>query len=68
MHFTFKQERIKRNFTLNNQHSRQNAKQSVEKDFFIMQVFSFDCHNDFDNCTFEPISDENAEISYIKTL
>ena len=33
-HYTFEQERFKRNFILMNQPSRQNAKDSVEKSFF----------------------------------
>ena len=68
-HFTFEQERFKRNFILINQHWRQNAKKSVENDFFkLLSNANFDCNcrNNFDNCFFEPISDKIAEITYIK--
>ena len=33
-HYSFRQERFKKNFILMNQKSRQNAKNLIEKDFF----------------------------------
>ena len=52
-----------------NQSSRQNAKNSVEKDFLKLLSnanFGYDCRDNSDNCTFEAISNETVEISYIK--
>ena len=68
-HYTFEQERFKRDFILMNQRSRQNAKDSFEKDFFKLlnnAKFGYDYRNKLDNCTFEPICDEIEEIAYIK--
>lgn len=68
-HYTFEQERFKRDFILINQRSRQNAKDSVKKDFFKLlnnARFEYHCRNKLDNCTFEPICDETEEIAYIK--
>ena len=51
-HYSFEQECFKRNFILMNQKSRQNAKTSIEKDFFKLMNnanFGYDCHNDLDN-------------------
>ena len=68
-HYTFEQERFKRDFILMNQKSRQNAKNSVEKDFYKLMSnsnFGYDCRNNLDNCQFVPIFDELKEITYIK--
>ena len=67
-HYTFEQERFKRDFILMNQHSRQNAKNSVEKDFFKLSNnmnFGYDCRSNLDNCIFEPICEEIDKIAYI---
>ena len=52
-----------------NQVSRQNAKNSVEKDFYKLKNnsnFGYNCRNNIDNCTFAPISDELDKILYLK--
>ena len=41
-----------------NQRLRQKAKNSVEQNFFKLLNngnFGYDCHNNLDSCTFEPI-------------
>ena len=57
-HFTFEQECFKNNFILMNQKSRQEAKNSIEKDFYKLMNnsnFGYDCRNNLDNCQFVPI-------------
>ena len=52
-----------------NQVSRQNTKNSVEKDFYKLKNnsnFGYNCRNNIDNCTFAPISDELDKILYLK--
>ena len=52
-----------------NQKSRQNAKNSVEKEFYRLMNnsnFGYDCRNNLGNCKFVPIFDELKEITYIK--
>ena len=52
-----------------NQRSRQNAKNSIEKDFYQLMNnsnFGYDCRNNLDNCQFVPIFDELQEITYLK--
>ena len=69
LHYTFEQERFKKDFILMNQKPRQNAKNSVEKDFYKLinnSNFGFDCRNNLDNCKFVPIFDELKEITNIK--
>ena len=66
---TFKQECFKKNFILMNQHSRKNAKNSNEKDFYKLMNnsnFGYDCCNNLDNCQFVSISDKLQEITYFK--
>ena len=70
-HYTFKQARFKRNFVLINQKSGRNAKNAIKKDFFKLMNsdnFGFDCKNNFNNVTLEPIIDEISEIFYIKKI
>ena len=67
--YTFEQERFKKYFILMNQKSIQNAKNSVEKDFYKLMNnsnFGYDCRNNLDNCKFVPIFDELKEITYNK--
>ena len=68
-HFTFEQEAFKKDFVLMNQKSRQNANNSIEKDFYKLMNnanFGFDCRNNADNLKFEPLIDEINELTYIK--
>ena len=68
-HFTFEQECFENNFILMNQKSRQEAKNSIEKDFYKLTSnsnFGYDCRNNLDNCQFVPIFDELKEITYLK--
>ena len=67
--YYFEPERFKRDFILMNQKARQEAKNKIESDFCKLlnkSNFGFDCRNNLDNCTFEPISDEIREISFIR--
>ena len=56
-HYSFDQERFKRNFILMNQKSRQNAKNSIENFLFKLMSnanFGYDCYKNLDNCQFIP--------------
>ena len=60
-HFTFEQSRLRRDFALNNQHKRQKAKTSIEKDFHKLMNninFGYDCKDNTNNAKFQPIIDE----------
>ena len=68
-HFTFEQEHFKRDFIVKNQRARQNAKNSIEKDFHKLMNnanFGYDCRNNIDNCQFVPIFNELREVTYLK--
>ena len=68
-HFAFEQEAFEKEFVLNNQKERQNAKTDVAKDIYkLMNNAScgVDCRNNMNNCVFEPIIDEMNEVSYLK--
>ena len=68
-HFTFEQDTFKKDFVLMNQKSRQNAKNSIENDFYKLMNnanFGFDCRNNGNNLKFEPLIDEINELMYIK--
>ena len=68
-HFTFEQDAFKKDFVLMNQKSRQNAKNSIEKDFYKLMNnanFGFDCRNNANNLKFERLIDEINELTYIK--
>ena len=65
-HYSFGQERFKINFILMNQRSRQNAKNSIDKDFYKLMNnanFGYHCRNNLDNCQFIPIFDEINEVT-----
>ena len=52
-----------------NQKSRQNAKNSIEKDFYKLMNnvnFGFDCSNNANKLKFEPLIGEINELRYIK--
>ena len=68
-HYYFDPERFKRYFILMNQKARQEAGDKVESDFYKLlnnANFGYDCRNNLDNCTFQPINDEINELSFIK--
>ena len=68
-HFTFEQDAFKKDFVLMNQKSRQNAKNSIEMDFYKPMNnanFGFDCRNNANNLKFEPLIDEINELANIK--
>ena len=68
-HFTFEQEAFKKDFVLMNQKSRQNAKNSIEKDFYKLMNnanFGFHCRNNANNLKCEPLIDEINELTCIK--
>ena len=68
-YYTFEQEKFKKDFILMNQKSRQNAKNSVEKDFYKLvnnSNFGYDYRNNLDDCKFVPVFDELKEITYIE--
>ena len=59
---------ILKNFYINNQKSRQESKNSVEKDLYKLMNnsnFGYDCRNNIDNHKFVPIFDEYNKITFI---
>ena len=68
-HYTFEQSKLKKDFVIMAQVARQNAKTSVEKDFYNLMNnsnFGYDCRNNADNCTFISIFHKIEELSYTK--
>ena len=68
-HYYFEQKRFKKDFILMNQTARQDVKNLIESNFCKLlnnANFGYDCKNNLDNCTFEPIRDEIGEIRYIR--
>ena len=54
-HYIFEQSKLKKHFEIINQVSRQNAKISVEKDFYKLMNnanFGYNCRNNIDNYKF----------------
>ena len=52
-----------------NQTSRQNAKNSIEKDLFKLMNnanVGYDCGNNLDNCQFVPIFHKLKQVTYLK--
>ena len=52
-----------------NQKARQEATDKVESDFCKLlnnANFGYDCRNNLDNCSFDPITDEIRELNFIK--
>ena len=67
-HLTFEQARLKQNFILMNQKSRQQSKNSAEKDFYKLMNnsnFGYNCRNNIDNSKFVPIFDKYCKITSI---
>ena len=67
-HYTFLQSAFKKDFVLNNQKEKQTTKSDVERYFFKLMNnanFGVECGNNTNNSTFEPITDEIYEISYL---
>ena len=67
-HITFEQSRFKQKSILMNQKSRQQSKNSIEKDFYKLMNnsnFGYDCRNNLDSCKFVSIFDEFKELTYI---
>ena len=68
-HFTFEQSCFKREFVLTNQRKRQEAKSSIEKDFYKLMnnvKFGNDCRDNGNNTKFQLIVNDIEEITYIK--
>ena len=68
-HYTFEQNRFKRDFVTMDQNRKQNAKNAIEKDFYkLLNNANFGLHyrNNVNNVKFVPIIDEISEISVLK--
>ena len=69
LHYSFEQSRFKRDFMLMNQKSRQNARNTIEKDLLKLinnANFGYDCRNNLNKAKFDPIIYKINEIGYIK--
>ena len=70
-HLKFEQSCFKREFVLTNQRKRQEAKSSIEKDFYKLMNnanFGNDCRDNRNYTKFLQIVDEIEEIIYIKKI
>ena len=70
-HYTFKQDRFKRDFVIMNQNARKTASSKVEKDFYKLlnnSNFGNDCRNNIGNCSLILLYDGPEELKYIKKL
>ena len=68
-HYTFEQEKFKKDFVVMNKKARQHATSSVERDFYKLlnnSNFGIDCRDNIDNCIIEPLYDDTDEVSYIQ--
>ena len=68
-YYTFEQSKFEKHFAIMNQLARENAKSSVEKEFYKLMNnsnFCYDCRNNAKNYSFKPIFDKLKELSYIK--
>ena len=65
-YYTFEQSKFKKHFVIMNQVVGQNAKSSVEKEFYKLMnnsYFGYSCRNNAENCGFKPIFEKLEEIS-----
>ena len=70
-HYTFKQDRFKKDFVIMNQNARKTASSKVEKDFYKLlnnSNFGNDCRNNVGNCSLILLYDGPEELKYIKKL
>ena len=67
-HYTYEQERFKRDFILMNQGSRQNAKDSVEKDFFKLLNNAKFVYEYRKNWTIVPLNLSAKKLRKLRTL
>ena len=68
-YYTFEQSKFKKHFVIMNQVARENAKSSVEKEFYKLMNnsnFGCNCRNKAKDCSFKPIFDKLKELSYVK--
>ena len=68
-HYTFKQDKFKKDFVVMNQNARKKATTKVEKDFYKLlnnSNFGNDFRNNVRNCNLELLYDGAEEVKYIK--
>ena len=69
-HFSFEQERFKRNSFTNGPTLEKKMQKPLSKNIFKLLNnvgFGYDCSNNSDNCKFILIFDQLKEITYLKT-
>ena len=69
-HYTLEPETFNHDFALMNQHPRQNAKNSVDKDHFKLLKGAncgYDCRNSLNNCTFKSVCAKLTESRTFKS-